>query len=72
MTQNIEIVFSVMDFIVTGLLMIATFLWFRSKHVAKFYEACKVGIIGLIFYNVSVIINVLTQETNGYVSPSVN
>ena len=38
-----ELVFSVMDLVVGGLLMIVTFIWFRSKHVARFYEACKVG-----------------------------
>ena len=38
-----ELVFSVMDFVVGGLLMIVTFIWFRSKHIARFYDACKVG-----------------------------
>ena len=37
-----ELVFSVMDFVVGGLLMIVTFIWFRSKHIARFYDACKV------------------------------
>ena len=37
-----ELVFSVMDLMVGALLMIVTFIWFRSKHVARFYEACKV------------------------------
>ena len=37
-----EFVFSVMDFVVGGLLMIVTFIWFRSKQVDRFYEACKV------------------------------
>ena len=36
-----ELVFSLMDFIVVALLMVVTFLWFRSKHVNRFYEACK-------------------------------
>ena len=39
-----EFVFSVMDFVVGGLLMIVTFIWFRSKHVDRFYEACKVRV----------------------------
>ena len=38
-----ELVFSVMDFVVGGLLMIVTFIWFRSKHIARFYDACKVS-----------------------------
>ena len=37
-----ELVFSVMDFVVGALLMIVTFIWFRSKHIARFYDACKV------------------------------
>ena len=37
-----ELVFSVMDLVVGALLMIVTFIWFRSKHIARFYEACKV------------------------------
>ena len=36
-----ELVFSLMDFIVVALLLVVTFLWFRSKHVNRFYEACK-------------------------------
>lgn len=36
-----ELVFSLMDSIVVALLMVVTFLWFRSKHVNRFYEACK-------------------------------
>ena len=36
-------VFSIMDFVVAGLVMITSIIWFRSKHVARFYEACKTG-----------------------------
>ena len=42
-SDSAEIVFSIMDFVVVVLIMIATIIWFRSKHVARFYEACKVG-----------------------------
>lgn len=42
-TESAEIVFSIMDFVVVVLIMIATIIWFRSKHVARFYEACKIG-----------------------------
>ena len=45
-----ELVFSVMDFVVGGLLMIVTFIWFRSKHIARFYDACKVGTQILTIY----------------------
>ena len=41
--QASAMVFSAMDFIVAGLVMITSIIWFRSKHVARFYEACKVS-----------------------------
>ena len=41
--QASAMVFSAMDFIVAGLVMVTSIIWFRSKHVARFYEACKVS-----------------------------
>ena len=39
-----EFVFSVMDFLIVLLIMIATVIWFRSKYVERFYDACKVNV----------------------------
>ena len=41
---GVEFVFSVMDFLIVLLIMIATVIWFRSKYVERFYDACKVNV----------------------------
>ena len=42
-TEGVEFVFSVMDLTIVLLIMIVTVIWFRSKYVERFYEACKVN-----------------------------
>ena len=41
--DGVEMVFSLLDLLIVILVMIATVIWFRSKYVERFYEACKVG-----------------------------
>ena len=40
--EGVEFVFTVMDLTIVLLIMIVTVIWFRSKYLERFYEACKV------------------------------
>ena len=40
--DGVEMVFSLLDLLIVVLVMIVTVIWFRSKYLERFYEACKV------------------------------
>ena len=41
--EGVEFVFTVMDLTIVLLIMIVTIIWFRSKYLERFYDACKCG-----------------------------
>ena len=41
--EGVEFVFTVMDLTIVLLIMIVTIIWFQSKYLERFYEACKVN-----------------------------
>ena len=54
--EGVEFVFTVMDLTIVLLIMIVTVIWFRSKYLERFYEACKVKTKGLpaeVFVDIS-------------------
>ena len=46
--EGVEFVFSVMDLTIVLLIMIVTIIWFRSKYIERFYDACKSGDLEVI------------------------
>ena len=40
--EGVEFVFTMMDLTIVLLVMIVTVIWFRSKYLERFYDACKV------------------------------
>ena len=44
--EGVEFVFTMMDLTIVLLVMIVTVIWFRSKYLERFYDACKVKSAG--------------------------